>query len=177
MRGATVIFFRFQLAGQPPLNPANPAFLQRGHAWLPLQNPMVPTSILGLMHGLRADAWPALRSDHVDVISCGRPSRRLARSARSHSWSAEGVPPRVARSGWFGTVDVIEEDLQGALLVHGIHITSSLMCVLMSTLVRTAQGAEMEIPIGVRSGIIPTFQHSSMSHKILVCHFLRSVHA
>ena len=43
-------------------NPANPAFVQRGRTWSPLWNPFLPTLILGLLHGLRADAWPASRS-------------------------------------------------------------------------------------------------------------------
>eukprot|EP00966_Prymnesium_polylepis_P311806 7204911-Prymnesium_polylepis.1 len=37
----------------------------------------------------------------------------------------------------------------------------------MSALVHTAQGAEMEIPIGT----IPACRHASMSHKIFVCRY------
>eukprot|EP00966_Prymnesium_polylepis_P323470 7379657-Prymnesium_polylepis.1 len=60
--------------------------------------------ILSLVHGRRASAWPS---------SCSGSCRRnfmqatlpTASTAPPHSWSAEDVPPRVARSGWFGPVD------------------------------------------------------------------------
>eukprot|EP00966_Prymnesium_polylepis_P063599 1475160-Prymnesium_polylepis.1 len=81
------------------------------------------------MHGRRANAWAPSRSG-------SRRHRRLRRTlppARStappHSRSAEGASPRVARSGWFGTVDVIGGDLQRALLVHGAwYISSARLC-------------------------------------------------
>ena len=60
--GSNDDFIQISTCGPTAPNPANPAFLQRGHAWSPLRNPMVPSLILGLMHGLRADAWPASRS-------------------------------------------------------------------------------------------------------------------
>ena len=60
--GSNDDFLQISTCGPTAPNTANPAFRRRGHAWSPLRNPMVPSLILGLMHGLRADAWPASRS-------------------------------------------------------------------------------------------------------------------
>ena len=93
--GSNDDFIQISTCGPTAPNPANPAFRRRGHAWSPLRNPMVPSLILGLMHGLRADAWPASRSGsrRCDFMRATLPPPR---SARSHPRSVESVPPRVA---------------------------------------------------------------------------------
>ena len=93
--GSNDDFLQISTCGQNPQTASIPAFLQRGHAWSPLRNPMVPSLILGLMHGLRADAWAASRSGSRRR-SFMRATLPPPRSARSHPSSAESVPPRVA---------------------------------------------------------------------------------
>ena len=60
--GSNDDFLQISTCGQNPQTASIPAFVQRGDVWSPLWNPFVPTLILGLMHGLGADAWPASRS-------------------------------------------------------------------------------------------------------------------
>ena len=83
-----------------------------------LHNPRQIVSMLCLQHQHTAFSDYATRSG-----SCRRSFMRATlpppRSARSHPRSAESVPPRVALSGWFGTVYVIGEDLQRALGYQG----------------------------------------------------------
>ena len=62
--GSNDDFLQISTCGQNPQTASIPAFVQRGDVWSPLWNPFVPTLILGLMHGLRADAWPASRSGY-----------------------------------------------------------------------------------------------------------------
>lgn len=76
-------FLQISTCGPTAPNPANPAFLQRGDAWSPLRNPFVPTLILGLMHGLRADAWPASHSGsrRCDFMRGDHPASSLSAAA------------------------------------------------------------------------------------------------
>eukprot|EP00966_Prymnesium_polylepis_P017394 401372-Prymnesium_polylepis.1 len=58
-RGDALVVRMWSNCAQKPQTVPIPAaaFVQRGHVWSLLWNPLLTTLILGLMHGRRANAW------------------------------------------------------------------------------------------------------------------------
>jgi hypothetical protein len=80
--GSNDDFLQISTCGQNPQTASIPAFRRQGHAWSPLRNPFVPSSILSLVHGRRANAWPASRSgSNRRNFMQGDAPNRLARAA------------------------------------------------------------------------------------------------
>ena len=77
-------FLQILTCGQNPQTASIPAFVQRGDVWSLLWNPLLTTLILGLIHGRRANAWPASRSgSRRRNFMQGEPPNRLDRAAAS----------------------------------------------------------------------------------------------